>query len=80
MRRNEPVAGPIDRLHLPRRAWTVLERERITSLNQLKAVAAGIERVVPGIGRKTAQMIRAELARIHFHEKPHHYRGQWAEP
>lgn len=80
MHPNEPVAGPIDRLHLPRRAWTVLERERITSLGQLKAQAVGIERVVPGIGRKTAQMIRAELARIKFHEKPRHYRSQWVRP
>ncbi len=64
MRPNEPVSGPIDGLRLPQRAWTVLERENITSLDQLKAVANGIERVVPGIGRKTAQTIRTELVRV----------------
>jgi DNA-directed RNA polymerase alpha subunit len=80
MRPNEPISGPIEGLRLPRRAWTMLERENITTLDQLKAVANGIERVVPGIGRKMAQIIRAELVRIRFRAKPRHYQGHWARP
>jgi DNA-directed RNA polymerase alpha subunit len=64
MLQEEFISGPIDGLRLPRRAWKVLERENITSLDQLKAAAARIERVVPGIGRKTAQTIRTELVRV----------------
>jgi DNA-directed RNA polymerase alpha subunit len=77
MRQDDPVAGPIEGLHLPRRAWTVLERENIASLDQLKAMAAGMERVVPGIGRRTAQTIRAELARITAGERRSHYQVDW---
>jgi Holliday junction resolvasome RuvABC DNA-binding subunit len=43
--------------------WTVLESDNITTLDQLKAVADRIERI-PGVGSKTAEAIRAELARV----------------
>jgi hypothetical protein len=78
MHPNEPVPGPIDGLHLPRRAWTVLERENITTLDQLKAVADRMERVIPGLGRKTARTIRAELARIASRANPRLYRVDWS--
>jgi DNA-directed RNA polymerase alpha subunit len=55
--------GPIPGLRLPLNAWKVLRRENITSLDQLRAVAEEIERF-EGIGRKTAQAIRAELTRL----------------
>jgi hypothetical protein len=55
--------GPIPGLRLPHHAWTVLERDNITTLDQLKAVADRIERI-PGAGSKTAEAIRAELARV----------------
>jgi DNA-directed RNA polymerase alpha subunit len=77
---DEPVPGPIDSLRLPRRAWKALQQENITTLDQLRAVADRLERVLPGIGGKTALTIRAELARIKFREKPRHYRGHWARP
>lgn len=77
MHPNEPVAGPIEGLDLPRRAWTVLEQEHITTLDQLKAVVARIERAAPGMGRKTAQTIRTELARVTAGERPSHYRIDW---
>lgn len=74
---DKPVPGPIKGLRLPSRAWKALQRENITSLSQLRAVAGRIERF-ENIGRKTAKTIRAELARIKFREKPRHYRGHWA--
>jgi hypothetical protein len=74
MHPNEPVSGPIAGLHLPRRAWTVLERENLTTLDQLTAVADGMERVIPGLGRKTARTIRAELARVACRANPRLYR------
>jgi len=55
--------GPIPGLRLPHHAWTVLESDNITTLDQLKAVADRIERI-PGVGSKTAEAIRAELARV----------------
>ncbi len=58
------VPGPIEGLHLPSRAWSALRDEDITTLDQLIMAASRIERVTPGIGRKTAQRIRAELARV----------------
>jgi DNA-directed RNA polymerase alpha subunit len=64
MLQEEPIPGPIEGLRLPRRAWTVLKRENIRTLDQLKVVAVEIERVMPGIGCKTAQTIRTELARV----------------
>ena len=77
---DEPVPGPIDSLRLPRRAWKALQQENITTLDQLRSMAGRIERVLPGIGRKTAQRIRAELARITVSEKPRHYQGHWIRP
>jgi hypothetical protein len=80
MLQDELILGPIEGLRLPRRAWKVLQQENIITLDQLRAVAGGIEQVLPGIGCKTAQRIRAELARIQVREKPRHYRGHWARP
>ncbi|PVE23412.1 hypothetical protein DC522_16280 [Microvirga sp. KLBC 81] len=54
--------GPIPGLRLPRYAWEVLHGEGITTLDQLRAVADQLEKR-PGIGPKTAQLIRDELAR-----------------
>jgi DNA-directed RNA polymerase alpha subunit len=76
---DEPVPGPIDGLRLSRRAWKVLQQENIITLGQLRAVADRLERF-DRIGSKTAQTIRAELARINFQERPRHYRGHWARP
>jgi hypothetical protein len=59
----EDGKGPIRGLRLPPNAWDVLRRENITTLAQLSAVADRIERF-PGIGGKTAQVIRAELSRV----------------
>ncbi|GEO19416.1 DNA-directed RNA polymerase subunit alpha C-terminal domain-containing protein [Microvirga aerophila] len=56
------VPGFIADLCLPARAWEVLRRENIKTLSQLRAVADQIERFET-IGRKTAKVIRAELAR-----------------
>jgi DNA-directed RNA polymerase alpha subunit len=55
--------GPIRGLRLPLNAWNVLDREKITTLAQLTAIADRIERF-PGIGAKTALAIRVELGRI----------------
>ncbi len=55
--------GPIRGLRLPLNAWNVLQRENITTLPQLTAIADRIERL-PGIGAKTALAIRVELGRI----------------
>jgi DNA-directed RNA polymerase alpha subunit len=79
MPQDEPVPGPIEGLRLSRRAWKVLQQENITTLDQLRAVADRLERF-DRIGPKTAQIIRAELARIKFRDKPRHYRGYWARP
>ncbi|MGF9764121.1 hypothetical protein AAII07_54360 [Microvirga sp. 0TCS3.31] len=55
--------GPINGPRLPLTAWSSLQDEGITTLDQLKAVADRLEGLV-GIGPKTAQVIREELARI----------------
>ena len=75
---DEPVPGPIDGLRLPGRVRKALQQENIITLDQLRAVAGRIEWVLPGIGCKTAQRIRAELARTQVRDKPRHYRGHWA--
>ena len=59
----EDCEGPIRGLRLPLNAWLVLDRENITTLSQLIACADRIERL-PGIGAKTAQVIKVELGRI----------------
>jgi hypothetical protein len=55
--------GPIRGLRLPLTAWNSLQEDGIRTMDQLRAVAHQLERL-PGIGAKTAQIIRAELARI----------------
>ncbi|HZH51045.1 MAG TPA: hypothetical protein VEZ16_04100 [Microvirga sp.] len=56
--------GVIPGLRLPQYAWSVLDRDNITTIDQLKAIAGDIERLIPGAGPKTAEAIRAELARV----------------
>ena len=55
--------GPIRGLRLPLTAWTSLKDEGITTIDQLKAVADQLERL-PGIGMKTARIIRDEITRV----------------
>ena len=59
----EDCEGPIRGLRLPLNAWNALDRENITTLAQLIAIADRVERL-PGIGVKTALAIRIELDRI----------------
>jgi Holliday junction resolvasome RuvABC DNA-binding subunit len=59
---DERWGGPIRGLRLPLAAWTSLKDDGITTIAQLKAVADQLERL-PGIGPKTAQVLRKELAR-----------------
>jgi DNA-directed RNA polymerase alpha subunit len=61
--RYEIRAGPIAGLRLPFATWAVLMREGITTLDHLRAVADHLEQF-EGIGRKSAQIIREELARV----------------
>lgn len=61
---NNVCGGSIPGLQLPQQAWFVLERENIRTIDRLRAIADRIEHVLPGIGPKTADAIRAELARI----------------
>lgn len=60
---NGNCRGPIGGLVLPPHAWYVLRRENIKSISKLRAVAGHLERF-NGIGPKSAQAIRAELARV----------------
>jgi hypothetical protein len=62
--------GPIPGLQLPTWVWDVLHRERITTLDQLSAVADRMERVYPGIGQRTAQVIRDEITRVTSSNRP----------
>jgi hypothetical protein len=61
---------PFDGLRLPLSAWRALESARITSLDQLKALAPLIEQVpgiieqVPGIEPRTADVIKNRLDRL----------------
>ncbi|WP_201836183.1 hypothetical protein [Microvirga zambiensis] len=59
----EDCDGPIRGLRLPLNAWNSLDRENITTLAQLVAIADRVERLL-GIGVKTALAIRIELGRI----------------
>src|SRR3954470_5581222 len=65
----EDCEGPIRGLRLPLNAWNVLHRENITTLPQFTAIADRIERL-PGIGPKTALVIRVELGRIALLDAP----------
>jgi hypothetical protein len=60
---HEDCSGPIRGLYLPPYVWGVLQREGISTVHELRAVADQVY-WVPGIGVRTARMIRAELARI----------------
>ncbi|WP_414476118.1 hypothetical protein [Microvirga sp. M2] len=60
---NGNCRGLIGDLMLPPRAWYVLRRENIKTLNKLRAVADWLEQF-DGIGPKTARLIREELARV----------------
>jgi hypothetical protein len=55
--------GPIGGLCLPQSVWNVLQRENITTFDQLKAVADQIEQVL-GIEPKTALVVREDIARV----------------
>jgi hypothetical protein len=55
--------GPIKGLRLPQSTWEALQREGITTLEQLKATADRVH-LLPGIGSKTAQLIRDEIDRV----------------
>ena len=60
---SERWEGPIRGLRLPLAAWNSLHDEGITTIDQLRAAADRLERMV-GIGSKTAHVIRAELTRV----------------
>ncbi len=60
---NGNCSGAIAGLVLPPRAWHVLQREKITTLTKLRAVAHRLEQF-EGIGPVTARVIRAELVRV----------------
>ncbi|MFC4174217.1 hypothetical protein ACFOYU_19565 [Microvirga sp. GCM10011540] len=59
----ELCPGSIEGIHLPVRAWVALQKDNIRSMDRLAAIADQIERLVPGIGPKTARIIREEIAR-----------------
>jgi hypothetical protein len=60
---NGNCRGLIGGLLLHPRAWYVLRRENINTLNKLRAVADRLEQF-HGVGPETARAIRAELARV----------------
>jgi hypothetical protein len=55
--------GHIPGLRLPLNTWDALQKEGITTLEQLRARADRIH-WLPGIGLKSAKIIREELARL----------------
>lgn len=69
MPHEEAVPGAIEGLRLTPRAWKVLQREKITTLDRLRAVVDRIERFET-IGPKTARIVRAELRRLTFRDRP----------
>ena len=73
MPQDEPIPGPIAGLRPPARVWKALQQENITTLGQLRAPADRIEQF-ENIGRKMAQILRTELARVAPLDKPRHYR------
>jgi hypothetical protein len=72
---HQDCEGPIRGVHLPPYVWRVLRKEGVTTLDQLRAIAHQIH-WVPGIGFKTARVIRAELARAMACDKQHHGESQ----
>jgi hypothetical protein len=58
-----PRVGHIPGLYLPFNAWVALREEVIMTIEQLRAMADQIH-MLPNIGRKSAHLIRAELARV----------------
>jgi hypothetical protein len=61
---DDRVRGHIDGILLPKWIWNTLAKDGIETIEQLARIAARIERVVPGIGQRSAEIIRAEVARI----------------
>ncbi len=59
----DTCAGPSGGLYLPPGAWDVLQREKIQTLEQLRAMADRLEQVV-GIESRMAEVIREALARV----------------
>jgi hypothetical protein len=60
---NDRYWGPIKGFWLPQRVWAGLVEEGITTLEQLRAIADRLE-TIPGIGPKSAQVIREQLVRL----------------
>jgi hypothetical protein len=60
----EDCKGPIPELRLPYYVRKALAERNISAIDQLRAGADQIERVIPGIGTSAAKAIRAELARV----------------
>ena len=71
----EICEGPIGGLYLPSNAWEALLRENIETLDQLRASVDWLEQF-EGIGPKTAQVIRLELARVGPSEEHTSQEGQ----
>ncbi|GEO15341.1 helix-hairpin-helix domain-containing protein [Microvirga aerophila] len=65
----ERFGGPVRGLRLPLNAWEALRQEGVTTIGQLRDVADRLE-TFPGIGPKTAHLIREELARVTAARKP----------
>ncbi|QRM27357.1 helix-hairpin-helix domain-containing protein [Microvirga sp. VF16] len=59
----ECIGGSIRGLSLPFQTWEALRIEGVTTLDRLRAMADHIH-TLPGIGPKTARLIREELARV----------------
>jgi DNA-directed RNA polymerase alpha subunit len=60
----ERWGGPIRGLQLPLAVWNSLQNAGITTMDQLKAVEDRLERTIPGVGPRSARIIREELARV----------------
>ena len=60
---NQRYSGPISGLRLPLKAWDVLRRQNITTMDELQAAADRVHRF-EGVGPKTAQLIRDEIVRV----------------
>jgi len=60
---DRPSPGIIPGLLLPRRAWKALAREGVCSLAALGEISDRLP-FLPGIGEKTARMIREEMERV----------------